>query len=383
MGSRLSLTVGGAVAALALSGCEQGGLFAPSGPEAGATAAADRPAATRLMERDVEAPDVFQRTEAGLWDGRPSLGGVWVAHPEVEDPERVLIRNNANGETVIGALFRRERDRPGPRFQVSSDAAEALAMLAGAPVELDVTALRREQAPAEAPKATEPAPDATATDTPGGEAPETATSETTAPETEAPRAAAPEPDPSGPGGQDETAAASAAAAIDRAEAAGTEGGTAGTPAARQQAGAAEPERRGLLARLFRRGPGEPLSAISGPAAAGAATAAGTAGSTAGTTPAVTAEPLAPRPAAARGGAEEDALRRPYVQVATFRGEAGAQRAAETLRSNGVVPAVRPGESGEATVYRVVAGPAGSSADRAALMEKVKDLGFDDAYAVSR
>jgi hypothetical protein len=72
-----------------------------------------------------------------------------------------------------------------------------------------------------------------------------------------------------------------------------------------------------------------------------------------------------------------------VQVATFRGEAGAQRAAETLRSNGVVPAVRPGESGEATVYRVVAGPAGSSADRAALMEKVKDLGFDDAYAVSR
>jgi hypothetical protein len=31
----------------------------------------------------------------------------------------------------------------------------------------------------------------------------------------------------------------------------------------------------------------------------------------------------------------------------------------------------------------VAGPAGSSADRAALMEKVKDLGFDDAYAVSR
>jgi len=211
MGSRLSLTVGGAVAALALSGCEQAGLFAPSGPEAGATAAADRPAATRLMERDVEAPDVFQRTEAGLWDGRPSLGGVWVAHPEVEDPERVLIRNNANGETVIGALFRRERDRPGPRFQVSSDAAEALAMLAGAPVELDVTALRREQAPEQAPEqataeATGAAPDATAPDATATDAPETAV-------------AATEPDPSEPGGPDETVAASAAAAIDRAEAA--------------------------------------------------------------------------------------------------------------------------------------------------------------------
>jgi len=45
---------------------------------------------------------------------------------------------------VIGALFRREREIPGPRLQASSDAAAALGMLAGAPVELNVTALRRE-----------------------------------------------------------------------------------------------------------------------------------------------------------------------------------------------------------------------------------------------
>lgn len=99
---------------------------------------------TQLVERDVEAPDVFQVTEAGLWDGRPSLGGVWVAHPDAKDPERVIIRNNANGKFVIGALFRREREIPGPRLQSSSDAAAALGMLAGAPVELNVTALRRE-----------------------------------------------------------------------------------------------------------------------------------------------------------------------------------------------------------------------------------------------
>ena len=43
-----------------------------------------------LVERDVEAPGVFQVTEAGLWDGRPSLGGVWVAHPDVTEPERVI-----------------------------------------------------------------------------------------------------------------------------------------------------------------------------------------------------------------------------------------------------------------------------------------------------
>ncbi len=70
-----------------------------------------------------------------------------VAHPEATDPERVIIRNEANGKFVIGALFRRERAVPGPRFQVSSDAADALGILAGAPVSLNVTALRREEVP--------------------------------------------------------------------------------------------------------------------------------------------------------------------------------------------------------------------------------------------
>jgi len=106
---------------------------------------------TKLVERDVETPEVFSTSESGLWDGRPSLGGVWAAHPDVGDPERVIIRNQANGKFVIGALFRRERDIPGPRIQVSSDAAAALGMLAGAPVELNITALRREEVAEEAP----------------------------------------------------------------------------------------------------------------------------------------------------------------------------------------------------------------------------------------
>ena len=135
-----------AVAGLAmLAACEEGST--PSFLQPKDNTEASTPEAsnsTRLVERDVEAPDVFQVTEAGLWDGRPSLGGVWVAHPDAKDPERVIIRNNANGKFVIGALFRREREIPGPRLQASSDAATALGMLAGAPVELNVTALRRE-----------------------------------------------------------------------------------------------------------------------------------------------------------------------------------------------------------------------------------------------
>jgi rare lipoprotein A len=59
-------------------------------------AAAAGPAPDRCRpatERDVEAPEVFDVTDEGLWDGRPSLGGVWVAHPDATDPERVMIRN--------------------------------------------------------------------------------------------------------------------------------------------------------------------------------------------------------------------------------------------------------------------------------------------------
>jgi len=147
------------IAAMSLAACDENGKFnfaAPAGA-AGSEAATSGAGGntTQLVERDVEAPDVFQVTGAGLWDGRPSLGGVWVAHPTVVDPERVIIRNEANGKFVIGALFRRERENPGPSLQVSSDAAEALGLLAGAPTQLNVTALRREEAPVEA------APDAT------------------------------------------------------------------------------------------------------------------------------------------------------------------------------------------------------------------------------
>ncbi len=131
-----------------VSGCEEGLNTDFLKPKPGTASTGSTPStSTKLVERDIEAPEVFQVTEAGLWDGRPSLGGVWVAHPDVTDPQRVIIRNSSNGKFVIGALFRREREIPGPRIQASSDAAAALGMLAGAPVELNVTALVRESVP--------------------------------------------------------------------------------------------------------------------------------------------------------------------------------------------------------------------------------------------
>jgi len=97
----------------------------------------------QTVERDIEAADVFRTSEAGLWDGRPSLGGIWVAHPETDIPERVIITNASNNKFVIGALFRRDTKTTGPRLVVSSEAAEALGMTAGVAVNLTVVALRK------------------------------------------------------------------------------------------------------------------------------------------------------------------------------------------------------------------------------------------------
>ena len=139
-------------AMLALAACEPG-----TGPFSALTGKdTDGPRtqrSTRLVDRDVEAPEVFQTTDTALWDGRPSLGGVWVAAPGVTDPERVIMRNVENGKFVIGALFRRERENPGPPLQISSDAADALGLLAGQPARISVTALRREEVPEETPAA--------------------------------------------------------------------------------------------------------------------------------------------------------------------------------------------------------------------------------------
>lgn len=155
-------------ALLALSACEdgkkpnflKGGLFKGKDKTSQSSQASAPASSGKVVERDVEAPEVFQATDGGLWDGRPSLGGVWVAHADVAEPERAIIRNKANGKFVVGALFRRERENPGPKFQISSDAAEALGMLAGQPASLNVTALRKESVPVEAPAPNEQTLDA-------------------------------------------------------------------------------------------------------------------------------------------------------------------------------------------------------------------------------
>lgn len=150
----------GLCAVLGLAACDEAGNFSldsasSAGGEAG-TSVTTQAEATEFVEKEVESPDVFFAQETGLWDGRPSLGGVWVAYPDVAQPERVRIKNNTNGKFVVGALFKCVRCPANHRLQLSSDAAQAIGVLAGAPVELEVVALRKEEIPVAPPPAPEP-----------------------------------------------------------------------------------------------------------------------------------------------------------------------------------------------------------------------------------
>jgi len=143
-----------------LAGCVGGTETGAAGGNSGETTA-NAPSQPRSgTGREVEAPEAFQTTDSASWDGRPTLGGIWVASPDRVDPERVVMFNAATGKTVTGALFRRERGNPRPTLQVSSDAADVLQMLAGQPTEFRVTALRK--AEKKAPPAKQPAAPAVA-----------------------------------------------------------------------------------------------------------------------------------------------------------------------------------------------------------------------------
>ncbi|WP_461473098.1 SPOR domain-containing protein [Pararhodobacter sp.] len=327
------------------------------------TAAAPSTPGQRVIERDVEAPEVFQVQDRGLWDGRPSLGGVWVAHPNARDPERVIIRNTASGQTVIGALFRRERENPGPRFQISSEAANALGILPGAPTEISVTALRLERVEMELDPEPEPV-------TAAAETLAIAPVETAAP-AQAPDAgvavaqAAPEPEPRRgffsrfrrERAQDDAAAAIAETAL--------------APVAAETAAetAAEaPRRRGGLFALFRRNDPEPdttLIALPGAESAPA--------------------PAAPQPAPPQPQPQPQGPRidRPYVQIGIFSVEQNARNARAQMQSAGLSAEIRRGRVGENLFWRVVVGPAGSTSERASILQRVRELGFGDAYAVVR
>lgn len=305
-----------AAASMSLAGCKEGtNPFAAKNKPAGAaaTVAGDAAAAqpstsTRLVDRDVEAPEVFQVTDEALWDGRPSLGGVWVASPDAVDPERVILRNPGNGKFVIGALFRRERDNPGPKLQISSDAADALGLLAGQPGKLNVTALRREEAPQTGPDAGKPILDA----------------------------------------------------AEEVQTTSLDGGAPVIGANGKPVAGAKPAVAAEAAMIGKPMPGTKPAVGAKPVAGGKP-----AEVAAAAVAAVTAAPTAP----SKGGSHS-------IQIGIFSVEANAKRAADSLKKAGITAVVSPGNTQGKAFWSVVAKGDG---DKAALLSKVKGLGFTDAY----
>lgn len=366
------------MALVALSGCDEallaGGQASkpkPDGqPNGGATELL--PDIAGPSQRDVEAPDVFQVTEAGLWDGRPSLGGVWVAHPNVVQPERVKITNTANDKSVTGALFRRERNLPGPALQVSSAAAEKLGLLAGAPARLTVVALRREVVEPPAPEA-EPAEDVAA------DAADSATKDETPDKTDSEATTAPEEKPAKrkwwqKKKPDETAATGAAAEV-------AAGAAAVAATAPQQAPPASdatatladpvvtpPAEKPAKRKWWQKKPKDeitetPLDPIAGAAAA--------------------IEASEATPASTGSESASSNLTKPFVQIGTFSEEANAKAAADKVSKNGLSAQVQQVTSGDKQVWRVLVGPAATRAERRAILGDMKDLGFSDAFIAAK
>ena len=359
-----------------LAGCSETGNGDAATRAAGSAGLAS--VGTQAIERDIEAPEIFSMEEPGLWDGRPSLGGVWIAHPEATDPERVMIRNQQSGETVVGALFRRERENPGPRFQISSEAANALGILPGQPTTVSVVALQLQRI--------EPGPEAAPRD--ASELAESGEDSTTEPARTAAAPAQPETadEPSGlrrlfsrrsdtPETPDSGETADiAVTALPESTAAPATGrapqsaAVAAPPAPRERRGLA-----GLFSRQDRASQAEdsaqsdamipipedtPREGALSPLAA--------------STPASTAT----APAAS-------SLDRPFVQIGIFSVEANANGARDRMQQAGLDAEIRRGRMNDNQFWRVVVGPAQDRAGQAAILEQVRAMGFGDAYTVAR
>jgi rare lipoprotein A len=405
----LRFTIFGLAAAGLLMGCVEGG---GSSKASDGSALAGTPAKKKGGARDVEAPEIFQATDSALWDGRPSLGGIWVAAPDVTNPERALIFNPATGKSVTGALFKRERENPGPRLQLSSDAAEALGILAGQPTEIRVTALRKvEDEVAAEPEADAAAAGAAAAGTEGAAATDPAkkdSGEAAAIASAALAAVDAKKPAADPGAEPAESAAPAAAAVAGAAAVAADGAAAVVDEKPKRKTWKERRAEAKAAR-------EAKKRAAAEAAAAASAAEADAAMAAGEVPAATAEsaavapiesaPLdardpnavaakpdraskrktvgaAPAPAAeAPAGKAADANDAPVatggpvrpIQVASFSKEDNAKRAAEALAKIGVTATPQKSEKAGKAVWGVIV-----QGDEA-MLKKIKDAGFADAY----
>ena len=91
---------------------------------------------------------------------------------------------------------------------------------------------------------------------------------------------------------------------------------------------------------------------------------------------------APAPEPAPAPRQASSLEKPYIQIGIFSIEENANNTATAMRQNGMVPTVLEQNSQGKTFWRVIVGPAATSSERSALLNKIKGIGFGDAYPVT-
>ena len=89
-----------------------------------------------------EKPQILDITASVIWDGSQTLGGNWVSHPDINSPERVLIKNIANGKSVVGAVFQQTKNLNNGLAAISSDAAKALRVSKNNETNLQIVAIK-------------------------------------------------------------------------------------------------------------------------------------------------------------------------------------------------------------------------------------------------
>jgi hypothetical protein len=103
-----------------------------------------------------EKPEILDLSASVIWDGEQTLGGNWISHPDVDSPERVLIKNISNGKSLVGAIFQQTKKmKTGPAL-ISSDAAKALNITQNDQTKVQIIAVRAAERTSITPTIAEP-----------------------------------------------------------------------------------------------------------------------------------------------------------------------------------------------------------------------------------
>ena len=103
-----------------------------------------------------EKPEILDISATVFWDGEQTLGGNWIAYPDVDSPERVLIKNIANGKSIVGAIFQQTKKIKSGSAQISSDAAKSLKINKNEQTKVQIIAVKKTTNAASRKKVDEP-----------------------------------------------------------------------------------------------------------------------------------------------------------------------------------------------------------------------------------